>query len=115
MSVEWVEYKGKRILRVDLRGLREEQVVETIELEVKMIAESPTKVLVLGNVEGASISTLARIKQLGREAISPKILKSAIVGVTDLKGFLLRSYNRFTGGSARPFNTESEAMEWLVE
>ena len=115
MSVEWIEHKGKRILRVDLRGLREEQVIETVELEAKMIAESPTKVLILPNVEGASISTLEQVKRLGKDIIAPKTLKSATLGVTGLKDILLRAYNAFTGSSAHPFKTEAEALEWLVE
>jgi hypothetical protein len=115
MSVEWIEHKGRRILRVDLSGLRDDQVVETVELEAKMIAESPTKVLILANVEGASIATLEQVKRLGKDTIGPKTLKSAVLGITGLKGILLRAYNTFAGSSSRPFETESEALKWLVE
>ncbi len=115
MGVEWIEHKGKRILRVDLRGLREEEVIKTVELEAQMVSESPAEVLILANVEGASISTLTQLKQLGRAQIGPKTLKSAVVGITNLKSFLLRTYNRFSERDTAPFNTESEALDWLVE
>lgn len=114
MSVEWIEYKGKPILFVDFRALRDEQVVENVELEAQMLAESPTKVLVLANVEGATIASLEAIKRLGKDRISPRVAKSALLGVTGLKGILLRGYNTFTGSSARSFPTEAAALEWLV-
>jgi hypothetical protein len=114
MGVKWMDYKGKQILYVDFRKLREEEVVETVELEAKMLAEATGQVLVLANVEGATVSSLGRIKQVGKEGIKPRIAKSALVGVSGLKEILLRAYNSFTGSTARSFATETEALEWLV-
>ena len=79
-----------------------------------MLAESPDKVLVLANVEGAAISTLETIKRGGKGRIAPKVAKSALLGVTGLKDILLRAYNTFTGSSARSFSIEAEALDWLV-
>ena len=115
MSVQWIEYKGKKILYVDLRGLRDDLVVKEVELEAKMIAASPTKVLILANVEGASIATMGQLKQLGKDVISPKTEKSAILGVTGLKDILYRAYNSFSGSGSLVFRTETEALEWLVK
>ncbi|MBN2006103.1 MAG: hypothetical protein JXA21_22290 [Anaerolineae bacterium] len=117
MSVEWIEYKGKRILYVDFRGLRNEGMLENLELEAKMLAETPGKVLVLGNFEGtrASNAFMDRLKQLGKEVIEDKVARNAVLGVTGLKEILMRAYNAVTGGKARPFATEAEALEWLVK
>jgi hypothetical protein len=115
MGVKWIDYKGKRILYVDFRKLYEEQVLANDELFVKFIKESPTKVLILANVEGAAISSLEKIKEVSKKEVSPKVAKSAIVGITGLKDILLRAYNSFTGSSAQPFATEQEAMDWLVK
>lgn len=115
MSVKWLDYQGKKVLYVDFRKMLEEQVIVNIELEAKMIAEAPGKVLVLANVEGAAISSLERLKQVGKKDISPKIEKSALVGITGLKEILLRAYNTFTGSKAQPFPNEKEALDWLVK
>ena len=63
MRVNWIEHQGKQILFVDLRGLLEEQVVQTVDLEARMIAEASKKVLISANVEGASISTMGCLKK----------------------------------------------------
>lgn len=115
MSVSWVQHKGKQILYVDFRGLRDQSVVETIEEEARQIAASPNKVLVLANVEGASIASMEKLKQIGKEGVAPKIARSALVGVTGLKEILLRGYNTFTGSSARSFPNEAAALDWLAE
>ena len=115
MAVKWIEYKGKQILYVDFRKLYEEQVLANDELFIKFVRESPTRVLVLANVEGAAISSLEKIKEASKKEVTPKVAKSAIVGITGLKDILLRAYNTFTGSSAHPFATEQEAMEWLIK
>ncbi len=117
MSVKWIEYKGKKILYADFRGLRNEELIETIELEAKMVAAYPTKVLILDNFEGIRTNPafVERTKQLGKEVIESKTIKNAVLGITGLKEILLRAYNTFTGGKSRPFGTEAEALEWLAQ
>jgi len=117
MSVKWIEYKGKRILYADFRGLRGKELIETIELEAQMVAAHPTKVLILDNFEGVHTTTafVERIKQLGKDIIEEKTIKNAVLGITGLKDILLRAYNTFTKGKSRPFGTEADALEWLVQ
>ena len=115
MAVKWIDYKGKKILYVDFRKLYEEQVTANLDLEIKFIKESSTKVLILANVEGAAISSLQKIKETSKKDVSPNVAKSAIVGITGHKEILLRAYNSFTGSTAHSFPTEQEAMDWLVK
>jgi hypothetical protein len=116
MSATWIEYKGKKILYIDYRGLKGHQLVENIELVAKIEAESPTQVLSLLNVEGifATQEYMERSRQLGKEVLARKTKKSAIVGITGVKAVLLDAYNTLTGGYMRPFKTEDEAKEWLI-
>ena len=114
MSATWIEHKGKQILYVDFRNLRDEKVEETVEEEVRMINNSPIKVLVLANVAGATIASLEKLKRVGKADIHPKIAKSALIGVTGLKEILLRGYNTFTGSSSQAFPSEDAALDWLV-
>ena len=117
MSVKWIEYKGKRILYSDYRGLTEELGIENLELEAQMIAASETKALVLNNYEGTTATPdfMKRAKELGPTVTEPNTAKNAALGITGLKELLLRAYNAFTGAKVRPFKTEAEALEWLVQ
>jgi hypothetical protein len=117
MTVKWIEYKGKRILYADFRGQTGKEGLATIELGAKMAAASPTKVLMLSNYEGATATPewFARAKQLGQEVFDLKVEKDAVVGVTGVKRVLLQSYNMVTKKGVVAFNTEAEALEWLVK
>ena len=118
MRVRWIEYKGKRILYADFRGLRgDEEGIETLELAARRAASSPIKVLMLNNYEGATASPewMSRVKQLGKEVFDLKVEKDACVGVTGVKLLLLEAYNKVVRKGTVPFKTEAEALEWLVK
>ena len=117
MSVKWIDYKGKPILYVDYRGLDEKQILENLELEAQAIMDAKTKVLVLDNFGShpATPRFMERAKELGRAGMEANTAKNAGLGITGLKKVLLQAYNTFTGGKLQPFETEIEAMEWLVK
>jgi hypothetical protein len=117
--VKWVEHKGKKILYVDYRGQKTtEAMIETVEESTRIEAESPTKVLVLVNYEdsAASIEYMARVKELGKEIRTQKVLKTALLGITGLKMILYQGYIRFTGETTlQIFTDETAALDWLAE
>lgn len=117
MSVKWIEHKGKRILYADFRGLKGEAAIETLDLLAKAVSESPTKVLLLNNVEGGSASPewMARVKELGKEVFAARVEKTAAVGISGVKALLLEGYEKFTGRTVKAFKTEAQALEWLVK
>jgi hypothetical protein len=119
MSVEWIEHKGKRILYMDHRGCQPEQMIENLELGLKMVQETPpqTKILLLVDIEGSVNDTavMARLKEVGKE-VEPKTEKEAIVGVHGVRHIMLSAYNRVTGAgkTQRLFDSQDEALDWLV-
>jgi hypothetical protein len=117
MSVKWVEHEGKRILYVDFRGLEEEQLVEQVNAMAQEIAKSPGNLRVLTNFEGARATTkfMSRAKQIGKDQVGTKVVKSAAVGITGIKEVLLVGYNRFTGRNLVSFKTEAQALDWLAK
>jgi hypothetical protein len=120
MSVEWIEHKGKRILLIDHSGLELEAVIENLELVDKIMLEFPpdAKLLHLSNFEGVmiNVTVLARLKESGKAVVEPRTEKAAVVGLSSLQHILLASYNRFTGAGKRQkvFDTQEEALEWLL-
>ncbi len=117
MSVTWIEYKGKRILYSDYRGLSVQEMIANTELAARILAETPGQSLTLVNYEGLSATReyMDRVKQLGKEVLVPKTAKQAILGISGMKMVFLYAYNRFTGGKAVPFSNEAAALEWLVK
>lgn len=117
--VKWVEHKDKKILYVDYRGQKTtEEMIGTVEESTRIEAESPTKVLVLVNYENsaASIEYMARVKELGKEIRTQKVLKTALLGITGLKMVLYQGYIRFTGETTlKIFTDETAALDWLAE
>ncbi len=119
MSVKWTEYKGKRILMCDYRGLGSEELAEDISTAAKMLLEvpAPTKSLIFNNFEGAVVGkdVMTRLKEVGPE-VEPRTEKSAIIGIHGVRHVLLSAYNRVTGAAnhQKLFDTQEEALEWLV-
>jgi hypothetical protein len=55
-----------------------------------------------------------RAKELGPLVFDAKTEKSAILGITGVKKILLQGYNKFVKNKQVPFNTQEEALEYLV-
>ena len=118
MGIEWKEYKGKRVLYVDYHGCQSEQdLINLLEDQIRALNAATTKVLVLNNYEGVSLSTayMDRAKQAGK-ALGLKIQKNAAVGITGLKTILFQGYLAFTGDkNTKAFANDAQALEWLVQ
>jgi phenylalanyl-tRNA synthetase beta subunit len=116
MSASWIDYKGKEILFIDYRGLGMEESLETLNRANEMMQERGGKILVLVDTRDTYTSPefMARLKESGKQ-LGSVMEKQAVVGITGLKAILLDAYNRFTGASLRPFSTQEEAKEWLVQ
>ena len=118
MSIEWKNYKGKRVMYIDYQGCKcEQDLLSVLEEEVRTLNAATTKSLMLSNYTGASISTayMDKVKQAGKALSATKIEKSALLGITGLKSILLQGYLAFVGDkNTKAFASESEALAWLV-
>ncbi len=116
MSVKWVEYKGKRILYSDYRGLTRQEMLDNLDEAARILADEPGACLTLVNYIGVSGTRdyMDRVKRLGKEVLVRKTAKQAILGITGMKVIFLYAYNKVTGGHAMTFDNEQDAFEWLV-
>ena len=118
MSVKQVEHKGKTIVYIDYRGLTKiEQQIQNLDDVTKIVKTAKPPVLSLANFEGISVGNdyMARVKAWGKEH-QAKMGRQALLGVTGLKSILLHGYLTFTGEkNMKAFDSEAEAMDWLVE
>jgi len=117
MSVKSVYYKGKYIYYADYRDCKtEDEMLQTLEEFSNTLKALPTRVPILNNFEGSSITKefMSRLKTLGKEADN-KMSKISAIGVKGLKNIFIQAYNNFTGQNVMVFLTETEAMEWLTK
>jgi hydrogenase maturation factor HypF (carbamoyltransferase family) len=115
---KWVDHKGKRILRVDYRRLRSGEVLLLIKESIAVVLASPSPVRLLGNIDDAGVSpaVMKEMKKLGGTILRQKLEKTAVVGVTGVMGVFFDAYVAVAGkDTARKFEAEKEALDWLAE
>jgi hypothetical protein len=114
--VQKIQYKGKEILYVNYGGLREKEMIETLNHAEDIIISDNKPHLQLINITDAFATTgyMTAVKAFGKRT-QDLTDKSAIVGITGVKVLLLKSYNLVSGGKLKAFKTEEEAKEYLVK
>lgn len=110
-----IQYKGKEILYVDYRDSSEEQMIETAKaLKNHLLAENRPHLRLVNITDAYAKPRFSKfIRQLGEDTKHIPF-KGAIVGITGGKKALLMIYNKILGGAIRPFDTEEEAKEYLI-
>ena len=116
MKIEWINYKGKRILKVDYKGLNEQEMIKQLEYGTSLILKEPDKILYLGDFSNTVVSPafMEKANAFGKET-DKKLLKGAIIGVSGMKSVLLNAYNMLTGSKMKALSGETEALEYLVK
>ena len=116
MPITWIDYKGRRILYADYRGLKSEDLMlKNLEAEAAAYENCHTKILSLNDYRDTFVSKsfMGKVTELGK-ATKDKTLKAAVLGITGLKGILLNGYASITGQAVRAFDDEISAKEYLV-
>jgi hypothetical protein len=118
MSLEYIYFKGKKILKMDLEGINDNfnDIAHVIDF-TKMVCESNEKVLVLVNVRNympgkgfLEYSTITLDERAG------KIEKAAYVGINKKNRKMFEYYDKFNIKvvNRRSFEDESTALLWLT-
>ncbi|MFO7658682.1 MAG: hypothetical protein R6W78_16605 [Bacteroidales bacterium] len=117
MPVSWIDYKGHKILYADYRGLKSEDLMlKNLEKEAEFYRNCQFKVLSLNDYRDtfASKNFMSKITELGKE-FKDRHLKSAVLGISGVKGILLNGYASLTGQPLRTFDDEVSAKEYLIK
>jgi hypothetical protein len=116
MPVQWIEYKGKKILYADYRGLKSEDLMlQNLKAEGEIYKSTSFNILSLADFRDTYISKdfMEKIKQLGKEH-KGRTAKAAVLGITGIKNIFINVYTAFTGESLKCFNDELSAKEYLI-
>ena len=116
MPISWIDYKGKKILFIDMKGAKSEEMLTIIEEQKKIIDESSEPVLLLNDFRDtfASSEYMDRAKKYGKEQ-KDKIKKTALLGIQGIKKILVRTYIMFSNNeNTKIFDNIEEAKEYLI-
>ncbi len=118
-EIKTVNYKGKDIISIDYSkcGNDQQKVIAIASEAAAIMAKMPlNSALVLINVKNFTFSSEI-IQKFKENLVTTKDRrkKQAIIGVDDgLRNFLYHTITRFAHINIPSFNSETEAMEWLV-
>lgn len=117
MSIEWIDYKGTKILHIKYAELSPEAMCDQIKTATKTIVDTKSQEnLVLTDMIDCFVNEefVELAKQQGKISL-PFCKKSAIVGISGIKKILLNGVNLLSPKPRVPFDTLDEAKEYLVQ
>lgn len=118
MSYYWKTHNGKEIFVPDYSGMStSNEMINLLREACEAMKQRPQKVLMLANFENVCISTafMQEAQRLGKEVITPRTEKMALIGVKNMQEIFVRAYILFTGQkNMRIFKNEKDALDWLA-
>lgn len=120
MKTHWTEYKGKKILFIDVANLANDHETLKRELEalVKLLSvEQKKSVLAVADLRNTHLNNSALLTLMSNAPMAaPYFLKSALlIESNNARRIILDSLSQFIGHLPQRFNDLGEAQEWLVE
>jgi len=118
--IYWQTYKGKRVLRISYAGLGgedgEEYAISILNYVHEFVLKAGNNLLILVDLKDAYATT--KIIQMMKGNIAsekPLIKKEAVLGLNKAKMILLKAVSLFTNVGLTAFDTETEALDWLIK
>jgi hypothetical protein len=115
--VQFVEHQGKRILVTDCAGV-DAQLLKAIAAECFHVVSShgPKSLRTLIDVGGAEfvnevVSILTELATRNR----PYVMRSAVIGVTGLRFFALKTLISVSKRPIKLFDNRLQALDWLAQ
>jgi hypothetical protein len=117
MPVDFIEYKGKKILYEDFSNVTPADMPALLQRAAELIRSCPPEsVLALSNVKNGKFDTdtTDRMSKFVKDN-TPYIKMTAIFGMSGLQSIIYRSIMALSGRkNLKVFNDENEAKEFLV-
>ena len=109
---------GKRVLYLNYAGFKSDADGLRIEVEAAdgvICSQPPHSVLALADVRD-TVATAAVVDMFKHSATrtKPHVAKMALIGIHGLKRFLAAMVARVSGQQMRAFDSEDEALAWLI-
>jgi len=119
MSVNWIEYKGKKLVFIDAANLTNDNKAVRANLEALVALlqkESKNSVLALADLRNTHLNNNALLALMSNAPLAaPYFRKSALViEPNHARRVILDSFGHFIGQLPKRFDNLDEAKEWLV-
>ena len=114
--VEFIEYKGKKILKIDMSNCLENEVFSVIEQAKKVIFTQPqNSLLTLTDVTHAryNASVVAAMQVFTKEN-KRYVRAAAVVGINSIKRIIFNKIMEAAERELNAFENAEKAKEWLV-
>lgn len=122
--VTWFEHKGKEILRFNAKDASRPEQLALLEDYARALKSRPAQSVRL-LFEGGEIEFHPELLTKGKAVfneLEDRIKRSAVIGMVGVLKMAVLGYRemgslmgRDMGDKARPFDSEAEALDWLVE
>ena len=117
MPIRIINHKGNDVIFADYSEYKtlEEQISFLREAEAFILSKGDDLLVLsdFSNVRG-NAELMSEMKRAGKE-IEHKVKKSATIGITGLKKVFLSGYNLVVKDKVMAFNTQEQALDYLIE
>ncbi|MBP7691949.1 MAG: hypothetical protein KA764_08530 [Anaerolineales bacterium] len=112
---QFITVRGRRILHINLAGIKADEAAAAIETGKKMVSQEPKgSVLTLTDItQGQFNVTVIRALQGFTQFNRPYVRAAAVIGVDGLRRIALETVEKFSGRNFAVFATRAEAENWL--
>lgn len=116
--IQFIEYKGKRILLEDFSNVKSDDELEPLVWEAeKIVHQQPLgSLLVVVDLTNSHFGPkTSQASKAVAKGNAPYIKASSLVGMNKLMEVIYNSLRVVTGRKIVSFSTREEAYEWLIE
>jgi Icc-related predicted phosphoesterase len=115
-KVNFIEYKGKKILHIDMSNCLENDAIAIIEESQKIIrTQAPKSVLTLTDVTHTryNAAVVAAFQEYAKNN-KPHVKAAAIIGINAIKKIIFNKIMEFSEREIIAFDNPEKAKEWLA-
>lgn len=114
--IKSIVLQGKSIIVVDYAGCKEDEMLALAALAKEAVKSEGTLKLVISRYSNMYITPrFVRFFENETNEVKPFLKKNALVGLNEPKKIILKAFNFFMGTDFRAFDSEKEALEFLIE
>ncbi len=108
--------QGHTIIVVDYAGCKEEEMLTLAARAKEAIKVDASPKLVISRYSNMYITPrFVRFFENETNEVKPFLKKNALIGLNEPKKVILKAFNFFMGTDFRAFDSEREALEFLIE
>lgn len=107
------EYNGIKIIIVDFKGLKEKEMMDLIDNHLELTLKMPYPFILDLHDSFLTPGVMTRGKNFA-DLTKQIVNKGALIGINQVKSYILKGVVYFYGVNYKAFNTKAEAIDFLT-